>query len=162
MRIAHFTGICKVFASCCNLRTVYLRRCVNLTDDAVAALTRHCSHLEHLNLYGCVKITDASLQLIAHNCKFLQSLNISNTKVEKMILSYRAFIKSRTRGKLTSLKDHFACVVWPSKGSFIKNTSKTFACLWKQSCPPEENVNKTPNLRTFLGLVPRLAQLDYL
>jgi len=74
-------GICKVFASCCNLRTVYLRRCVNLTDDAVAALTRHCSHLEHLNLCGCVKITDASLQLIAHNCKFLQSLNISNTKV---------------------------------------------------------------------------------
>ena len=83
MHVIHFIGIGKVFSSCCNLRTVYLRRCVNLTDDAVAALTEHCSHLEHLNLCGCVKITDLSLQLIAHNCRFLQSLNISNTKVEE-------------------------------------------------------------------------------
>ena len=76
-----------MFSSCCNLQTVYLRRCVNLSDDAVAALTQHCSYLEHLNLCGCVKITDASLQLIANNCRFLQSLNISNTKVEEMILT---------------------------------------------------------------------------
>ena len=77
------TGIIKVFSSCHNLQTVYLRRCVNVTDDAVAALTQHCSHLEHLNLCGCINITDASLQLIALNCGFLQSLNISKTKVSK-------------------------------------------------------------------------------
>lgn len=94
MHFIHFTGISEVFSSCCNLRTVYLRRCANLTDDAVAALTQHCSHLEHLNLCGCVKITDASLQLIAHNCRFLQSLNISNTKVEEMILTGN-FIKGQ-------------------------------------------------------------------
>lgn len=74
-------GVTKVFSSCCHLRTVYLRRCVNITDNAVAALTRHCSCLEHLNLCGCINITDASLQLIALNCRFLQSLNISKTKV---------------------------------------------------------------------------------
>ena len=79
----HSTGIIKVFSSCHNLQTVYLRRCVNVTDDAVAALTQHCSHLEHLNLCGCINITDASLQLIALNCGFLQSLNISKTKVSK-------------------------------------------------------------------------------
>ena len=77
------TGIIKVFSSCHNLQTVYLRRCVNVTDDAVASLTQHCSHLEHLNLCGCINITDASLQLIALNCGFLQSLNISKTKVSK-------------------------------------------------------------------------------
>ena len=77
------TGIIKVFSSCYNLQTVYLRRCVNVTDDAVAALTQHCSHLEHLNLCGCINITDASLQLIALNCGSLQSLNISKTKVSK-------------------------------------------------------------------------------
>ncbi|XP_078357387.1 protein AMN1 homolog [Oculina patagonica] len=74
-------GISKVFSSCCRLQTVYLRRCVYVTDDGVASLTQHCSHLEHLNLCGCVNITDASLQLIALNCRFLQSLNISNTRV---------------------------------------------------------------------------------
>ncbi|CAH3148035.1 unnamed protein product [Pocillopora meandrina] len=74
-------GMSRVFLSCCCLQTVYLRRCVNLTDDAVAALTQNCLRLEHLNLCGCNKITDTSLQLIAHNCKFLQSLNLSNTKV---------------------------------------------------------------------------------
>ena len=77
------TGIIKVFSSCHNLQTVYLHHCVNVTDDAVAALTQHCSHLEHLNLCGCINITDASLQLIALNCGFLQSLNISKTKVRK-------------------------------------------------------------------------------
>ena len=77
------TGIIKVFSSCHNLQTVYLRRCVNVTDDAVAALTQHCSRLEHLNLCGCINITDASLQLIALNCGFLESLNISKTKVSK-------------------------------------------------------------------------------
>lgn len=80
------TGIINVFSSCHNLQTVYLRRCVNVTDDAVAALTQHCSHLEHLNLCGCINVTDASLQLIALNCGFLQSLNISRTKVSKKYL----------------------------------------------------------------------------
>lgn len=75
----------RVFLSCCCLQTVYLRRCVNLTDDAVATLTQNCLRLEHLNLCGCNKITDTSLQLIAHNCKFLQSLNLSNTKVSKQV-----------------------------------------------------------------------------
>ena len=74
-----------MFSSCCRLQTVYLRRCVNITDDAIAALTQHCFHLEHLNLCGCIKITDASLQLIAHNCRILQSLNLSNTKVDEQV-----------------------------------------------------------------------------
>lgn len=75
------TGIMKVFSSCCHLQTVYLRRCINVTDDAIGVLTQHCSHLEHLNLCGCINITDASLDLVALNCRFLQSLNISKTKV---------------------------------------------------------------------------------
>ncbi|XP_068738957.1 protein AMN1 homolog [Montipora capricornis] len=74
-------GIIGVFTSCSQLQTVYLRRCVNITDVAIAALTEHCTHLEHLNLCGCVNVTDVSLHLLAKNCRFLRSLNISKTKV---------------------------------------------------------------------------------
>ena len=76
-----FTGIIQVSSCCHHLRTVYLRRCVNITDDAVKALTLHCPFLEHLNLCGCVNITDVSVRALADNCGYLQSLNISKTRV---------------------------------------------------------------------------------
>ncbi|XP_044173135.1 protein AMN1 homolog isoform X2 [Acropora millepora] len=74
-------GVIKVFTSCCQLQTVYLRRCINVSDTAIITLTENCRHLEHLNLCGCINITDTSLHVLAKNCKFLQSLNISKTKV---------------------------------------------------------------------------------
>lgn len=74
-------GVIKVFTSCCQLQTVYLRRCINVSDTAIITLTENSRHLEHLNLCGCINITDTSLHVLAKNCKFLQSLNISKTKV---------------------------------------------------------------------------------
>lgn len=74
-------GVIKVFTSCCQLQTVYLRRCINVSDTAIITLTENCRHLEHLNLCGCINITDTSLHVLAKNCRFLQSLNISKTKV---------------------------------------------------------------------------------
>ena len=69
-------------ASCCRkLQTVYLRRCVRLSDAGIVALTEYCPHLLHLNLGGCPVITDASLEAAADNCCYLQSLNVSKTKV---------------------------------------------------------------------------------
>ena len=89
----NLTGIIGVFTSCSQLQTVYLRRCVNITDVAIAALTEHCTHLEHLNLCGCVNVTDVSLHLLAKNCRFLQSLNISKTKVGPVDVQYEKDLK---------------------------------------------------------------------
>ena len=91
----NLTGIIGVFTSCSQLQTVYLRRCVNITDVAIAALTEHCTHLEHLNLCGCVNVTDVSLHLLAKSCRFLQSLNISKTKVGPVDVQYEKLILNR-------------------------------------------------------------------
>ena len=84
--IIYVPGVIKVFTSCCQLQTVYLRRCINVSDTAIITLTENCRHLEHLNLCGCINITDTSLHVLAKNCRFLQSLNISKTKVRQWLI----------------------------------------------------------------------------
>lgn len=75
-----FTGIIAIANSCTKLQTVYLRRCINISDEAVIALAQNCPYLQYLNIASC-DITDESLKIIATNSKFLQSLNVSKTMV---------------------------------------------------------------------------------
>lgn len=75
------SGVCQLARSCKYLQTVYLRRCVNITDTAVETLSRWCPQLRLLNFGGCQNLTDISLQALGENSKFLKSLNVSNTKV---------------------------------------------------------------------------------
>ncbi|XP_073525530.1 uncharacterized protein [Phyllobates terribilis] len=60
------------------LVNVKLGRCVNITDNTVAILTRaHGGTLELISLDGCSKITDASLVAIAEYCLLLNDLDLT-------------------------------------------------------------------------------------
>lgn len=76
----YFPGIIKVVKCCTKLQTLYLRRCVNITDKAIEALAHNCLYIQHLNIAAC-NITDESLKALANNSKYLQSLNVCKTKV---------------------------------------------------------------------------------
>jgi len=84
------TGIQQLLSKCPHLQTVYLRRCLNLTDDAVITMSQHCKQLRVLNIGGCRLITDKSLEALGQNSKFLKSINFSKTKVQYqcIILSF--------------------------------------------------------------------------
>ncbi|XP_052102960.1 protein AMN1 homolog [Mytilus californianus] len=74
-------GIKKLLSACPHLQTVYLRRCLNLTDDAIISLSQHCNQLRYLNIGGCRNITDKAMEALGQNSKFLRSINFSKTKV---------------------------------------------------------------------------------
>ncbi|XP_069102421.1 protein AMN1 homolog isoform X1 [Argopecten irradians] len=74
-------GIINVAHTSTQLQTVYLRRCINLTDTAVITLSTSCPHLRLLNIGGCHLLTDQSLQALGQNSHFLKSVNFSKTNV---------------------------------------------------------------------------------
>ncbi|XP_070543645.1 protein AMN1 homolog [Ptychodera flava] len=74
-------GVQLVAQSCPILQTVYLRRCLNITDDAVISLSQCCRQLMLLNIGGCRQITDASLEALGKHCRMLKSVNFCKTKV---------------------------------------------------------------------------------
>ena len=73
--------ICNLANSCRQIQTLYLRRCLNITDVAIETVARRCPQLRYLNIGGCTLITDASLKALGENCKFLRSINVSGTQV---------------------------------------------------------------------------------
>lgn len=75
------SGIQQLLSKCPHLQTVYLRRCLNLTDDAIITMSQHCKQLRLLNIGGCRLITDKSLEALGQNSTFLRSINFSKTKV---------------------------------------------------------------------------------
>lgn len=74
-------GIIQLAQNCRSLQTVYLRRCLNLTDEAVIALSTNCPQLRYLNVGGCTMLTDRCLEALGRNSRFLKCLNMANTKV---------------------------------------------------------------------------------
>ncbi|CAK8681443.1 unnamed protein product [Clavelina lepadiformis] len=74
-------GVVALSKGCPLLQTVYLRRCCNVTDEALRALAENCPNLKQLNLGSCTKISDASLQALAAKCPGLECLNIAATSV---------------------------------------------------------------------------------
>jgi len=76
------SGVVQMARTCKHLQTVYLRRCISITDEAVIALTTNCPQLRLLNIGGCCLISDQSLQALGQNSHFLKSLNFSKTQVK--------------------------------------------------------------------------------
>lgn len=58
-----------------------MRRCVNIQDDCIEALTLNCRNLNTVNIGNCPLITDKALASIGKNCNKLTSINFSGTKV---------------------------------------------------------------------------------
>lgn len=75
------SGILSLSRSCPHLQIVYLRRNVNVTDEAIIAISKGCPLLRELNVGGCVLLTDATLVALGYHSKCLKSLNISATQV---------------------------------------------------------------------------------
>jgi len=73
-------GIISLSKTCRYLQVVYLRRNINLTDDAVKALSENCPMLRELDVGGCTLLTDASLRMLGENSRHLKSLNIIATQ----------------------------------------------------------------------------------
>ena len=70
-------GIISLVDSCPELKVVSLKRCVQVTDDAVMYMAEHLD-LHKVNLNGVVQITGASVDSLARNCRHtLEELDIS-------------------------------------------------------------------------------------
>lgn len=74
-------GLMVLAQHCQNLQGVHLRRCINVTDDAVVQLSKCCRMLRELNIGGCPLVSDVSLFAIGENCSHLNSINFSKTDV---------------------------------------------------------------------------------
>ena len=57
-------------------RTINLKGCAAITDEAVCAIGDRCPHLVSLNLTGCEQITDAGVGKVGENCPQLTTLNL--------------------------------------------------------------------------------------
>ncbi|XP_067674532.1 protein AMN1 homolog [Haliotis asinina] len=74
-------GITALSQFCRQLQVVYVRRCINLTDDAIIALSQNCPQLRDLNIGGCPNITDRTLTALGQYSHFLKSLNFSRANI---------------------------------------------------------------------------------
>ncbi|KAK7107110.1 protein AMN1 homolog [Littorina saxatilis] len=74
-------GVSSVSRSCPHLQVLYLRRCINLTDDGVVAVSHNCPQLRELNVGGCPRLTDVSLVALGENSSRLSSFNFSKAAV---------------------------------------------------------------------------------
>nr|XP_006817467.1 PREDICTED: uncharacterized protein LOC100370660 [Saccoglossus kowalevskii] len=74
-------GVQYLAMSCPILHTVYLRRCRNITDDAIITISQHCRQLMQLNIGGCQQLTDTSLMALGQNCRMLKCVNFNQTRV---------------------------------------------------------------------------------
>ncbi|VAI47369.1 unnamed protein product [Triticum turgidum subsp. durum] len=62
---------------CCNLETLIIGGCRDISDDSIEALALACcSSLRILRMDWCLKITDASLRSLLCNCKLLAAIDV--------------------------------------------------------------------------------------
>jgi hypothetical protein len=74
-------GVVSLAHGCPYLKVVYLRRCINIDDDAIMALAQCCPQLRDLNIGGCPQITDASLHAVGEHSQLLASIDFSHSNV---------------------------------------------------------------------------------
>ena len=75
------TGLQDVFMSCCNLKIVQLKRCVNVDDSCISILAKYCRGLSVLNIHGCHRVGDGGLASLADRSQYLESLDLTRTAV---------------------------------------------------------------------------------
>lgn len=68
----------KILAQKCPLRSVDLRFCVQLTNEAICILLDNCSGLDTLCLDDCSQITDITVFQVAEKCPRLSSLSLNH------------------------------------------------------------------------------------
>uniref|UniRef100_A0ACD5Z1N4 Uncharacterized protein n=1 Tax=Avena sativa TaxID=4498 RepID=A0ACD5Z1N4_AVESA len=62
---------------CCNLETLIIGGCRDISDESIEALALACSSsLRSLRMDWCLKITDASLRSLLRNCKLLAAVDV--------------------------------------------------------------------------------------
>ncbi|XP_066524357.1 protein AMN1 homolog [Hoplias malabaricus] len=61
---------------CPRLRTIILRKCVNITSEGLLSLASHCPCLQVVDLTGCSAVTDSGVQALARNCQYLEVLSL--------------------------------------------------------------------------------------
>uniref|UniRef100_A0ACD5ZJM2 Uncharacterized protein n=1 Tax=Avena sativa TaxID=4498 RepID=A0ACD5ZJM2_AVESA len=62
---------------CCNLETLIIGGCRDISDESIEALALACrSSLRSLRMDWCLKITDASLRSLLCNCKLLAAIDV--------------------------------------------------------------------------------------
>uniref|UniRef100_A0ACD5YSD3 Uncharacterized protein n=1 Tax=Avena sativa TaxID=4498 RepID=A0ACD5YSD3_AVESA len=62
---------------CCNLETLIIGGCRDISDGSIEALALACrSSLRSLRMDWCLKITDASLRSLLCNCKLLAAIDV--------------------------------------------------------------------------------------
>ena len=79
-------GIINLSRSCRHLHTVYLLRCINITDEAIINISANCPQLKYLNIGGCHQLTDSSLRALAQNSPNLECVNFAKTHVSEFSL----------------------------------------------------------------------------
>ena len=67
---------------CPSITSLNLRSCLDISDEAVAAISRNCSNLKCLDISLTSEfLTDASLVALSQNCQDLEKLNLSSCNV---------------------------------------------------------------------------------
>ena len=62
---------------CCNLETLIIGGCRDISDESIEALALACCcRLRSLRLDWCLKITGASLRSLLRNCKLLAAIDV--------------------------------------------------------------------------------------
>lgn len=62
------------------IRALSFRDCVNLTDQAIFALSIYCKMLEEIDLEGCIHLTDDGMKALSSSCSRLNTLSLKRCK----------------------------------------------------------------------------------
>ena len=126
-------GIIALSKGCRLLQTVYLRRCVNVADDAIVELSRVCRHLCQLNVGGCRQITDVALAAMGENSAALESLNVSGTSITDEGIR---FLCEGLPGKsLNELHINNCCNLTDASVNLVTRTCPSIQILLLHGCP---------------------------
>jgi len=79
--VIYVVGVTSLARGCPHLQVVYLRRCVNITDESIVALAQCCPRLRDLNVGGCPRLTDDSLIALGQHSASLCSIDFTSANV---------------------------------------------------------------------------------
>ena len=126
-------GVIALSKGCSLLHTVYLRRCVNVTDEAITELSRNCRRLRQLNVGGCPQITDISLAAIGENSAALVSLNVSGSSITDQGIQH--LCKGASRKTLNELHINNCSNLTDESVNLITITCPSMQILLLHNCP---------------------------
>ncbi|XP_042059951.1 EIN3-binding F-box protein 1-like [Salvia splendens] len=122
-----------VQSSKAGLVKVNLSKCINLSDNAVSAISKlHGETIELLNLDGCRRVTDTSLIEIARNCLSLSELDVSQSGITDYGVTALAAAKQMN---LQILSVAGCSLISDKSVPFLMALGKTLVGMNIQHCP---------------------------